>query len=264
MKVMKVLLCYCVVLLLAHTSQAQVPLRTHFYFAHIADGRIDEDDEFRTIMVLNNPNAINPAIVTLTIYGQDGIAVGPGIMKFRCLQALGPCLSIGEIIEPVKLLNFTIPASGLFQVMTSRVDAASLFVGYAEATSNVGISGTAVFADFESHSNGNELEVEIESQAAVVATYTMTKFAVANFRKNELEGELPGGVEFEYESDSSTGLAAIYHVMFRKNASGQLGRAVSWSAIAASDGAVGPAYHFLISALYGSRNVSSLLGGGAS
>ncbi|MDA2938241.1 hypothetical protein MYX75_08275 [Acidobacteria bacterium AH-259-A15] len=211
MKAIKVLLSFWVVLFLVDASQAQVPLRTEFFFPHIVDAQVDEDDELKTIIVLDNPKVASPVTVTLTIVDQDGVPVIDGVMQFRCLEVGGPCTSIGLLLGPADLIDITIPAGGLFQVMTSRVAPDTTFVGYGKVTVTAGpaISGMAVFGEFESEEKNGQLEVEIEGQAAVEATGRMTKFAVTDFRKNELEGELPGGVEFEFESESATGLAVV-------------------------------------------------------
>ena len=207
MKVIKsLLICSVALLFVVDTSQAQLTPDTEFFFPEVADGQVDEDDEFRTIFVLNHPNVTAAtATVTLTIRGQDGTAVTAAELMFRCLEVSGPCRSIGELVGPSVLVGFAIVPGGVVQLMTDRVDEATTFVGYAEVTSDVPISGMAIFGEYESEL----FEVEIDSQAAVEATGKMTKFAVADFRKNQLEGKLPSGVKFEFESESATGVAIV-------------------------------------------------------
>ena len=89
MKISKILLfCLVVLFLDVDATQAQTLLRSEFFFPQIVDGKIDEDDEWRTIIVLSNPSVTPPATatVTLTIVRQDGSAVTADEMEFRCLE----------------------------------------------------------------------------------------------------------------------------------------------------------------------------------
>ncbi len=91
MKISKMLLfCLVVLFLDVDASQAQVLLKSEFFFPQIVDGKIDKDDEWRTIILLSNPSVTPPetATVTLTIFGQDGSAVTADEMEFRCLARI--------------------------------------------------------------------------------------------------------------------------------------------------------------------------------
>ena len=198
-----------VFVLFTAVSQAQVPLSTDFFFPHIVDGTIEEEaDErevFRTLIVVNNPNGA-VATGTLTLLDNTGTGLE---MSLRCLEVGGPCTSRGLILmtDTNGNLAFTIPAQGLLELVTARSDP-TVFAGYARVSSDIPISGSAIFAEFEEEFDEGEIEVEIEGQAGVSATGRMTKFAVTDFRKNEFEGEIMG-VEFEFESESATGLAVV-------------------------------------------------------
>lgn len=162
--------------LFVSTAQAQVLPRIEFFFPQLADGKIDDDEEFRTILVLKNHND-SAATGKLALFSDDG---NPMAMRFRDL--FGNTIIASEI-------NFTIPARGLFQI-TSAGTQSNLLSGYGKVTSNMPISGLAIFGEFEIEDDG---EIEIESQAAVEATGTMRAFAVTDFR----------------EEDSATGLAVV-------------------------------------------------------
>ena len=198
-----------VFVLFTAVSQAQVPLSTEFFFPHIVDGTIEEEEDerevFRTLIIVNNPNGA-VATGTLTLLGNTGTGL---VMSLRCLEVGGPCTSRGLILmtDTNGNLAFTIPAQGFLELVTARSDP-TVFSGYARVTSDIPISGSAIFAEFEEEFDEGEIEVEIEGQAGVSATGRMTKFAVTDFRKNEFEGEIMG-VEFEFESESATGLAVV-------------------------------------------------------
>lgn len=161
--------------LFVSTAQAQVLPRMEFFFPQLADGVIDADEEFRTTFVLKNHND-SAANGKLALFSNDGT---PLAMRFRDL--FGNTITASEI-------NFTIPAGGLFQITSAGTQ--KLLSGYGKVTSNIPISGMAIFGEFEIEDDG---EIEIESQAAVEATGVMRAFAVTDFR-----GE-----------DSATGLAVV-------------------------------------------------------
>lgn len=100
-------------------------------------------------------------------------------------------------------------SKGSLLLTTDRADTTTI-VGYGRVlvSNNVPISGLALFGEFESKAEKDKFEVEIESQAAVEPTGRMRSFAVTDFRKNELKGTM-GGANFEFESETATGLAVI-------------------------------------------------------
>ncbi len=159
------------VLFLAGTSHAQVLQRTEFFFPQLADGKIadnDEDeDEFRTTFVLNNPND-SVASGKLALFSDNG---SPLVMRFRDLS--------GNIVNASEI-NFTIAAKGVFQIATAGQQN-NLVSGYGKVTSNIPIAGMSIFGEFEIDDD----EIEIESQAAVEATGALRAFTISDFRAEE-------------------------------------------------------------------------------
>lgn len=153
-------------------SYAQVPVRQEFFFPQLVDGKSADNDEFNSVITLNNPND-DTATGTLAVFSSDG---NPMTVRFRDL--------FGNLIE-LPQINFTIPAHGLFQIKTAGTKEETL-VGYGKVTADKPISGTLVFLEEDS------VDGEIESQAGVEATSVVQSFAVTDFR---------GG--------SSTGLAIV-------------------------------------------------------
>ena len=162
------------------------PGATEFYFPQIVDGRVDSDEIFRTLIILNNPSDM-PATGTLALKLVDAVTRNTvsGAVAFRCLERdLGTCALYGETLysDAQGVLSFHIAAKGQI-VLATRRSASNIVHGYAKVTSDTSIGGMAVITQYEEdYQDDGSVDLEVESQAPVQATGTMSKFAITDFR----------------------------------------------------------------------------------
>jgi 3-phytase len=162
---------------------------TEFYFPQIADGPVEDDEVFRTLIILSNA-AGTPATGSITLKLVDAATNNAvsGAISFRCLEDdQATCAREGDTLHSNAqgVLSFRIAANGQVVLMMTRKEF-NIVHGYAKVTSDEPISGMALVALYEAEyeDDGSVDLEEVESQAAVKATGKMRKFAVTDFRSD--------------------------------------------------------------------------------
>jgi hypothetical protein len=162
------------------------PGSAELYFPQIVDGEADDEETFRTLIVLSNPSG-TPATGTITLKLVDAATnhAVSGAIPFRCLEGDRATCAIERdtlYSDARGALSFRIPANGHVVLMTAREES-SIVQGYAKVTSDTPIGGMALLALYEEdHESDGSVDLTVHFQAAEQATGKMRKFAVSDFR----------------------------------------------------------------------------------
>jgi 3-phytase len=159
---------------------------TEFYLPQIVDGPVNDDEAFRTLIILSNPaDTSATGTVTLKLADAETNDTVSEAISFRCLEDdQVTCAREGDMVYSTAegVLSFGIAAKGQVVLMTDRNDSDRVR-GYAKVTSDTPISATALIVRYEEeYDDDGSVDRTVLSQTAVPATGKMWRFAVTDFR----------------------------------------------------------------------------------